>query len=390
MSKKDYYDVLGVSKGASEADIKRAFRKLAMKYHPDRNKDNTKTSEEKFKEIKEAYEILSDTQKRAAYDQFGHAGVDASMGQGGHQGGGFGGFSGNFGDVFGDIFGDIFGGGSGGGRQQQERRSPGVRGSDLQYNMEVTLEEAVAGISKTIRVTTYVDCKPCHGSGSKSNKGFTTCSTCHGAGAVQMSHGPISFIQRECPNCHGAGQIVKDPCDSCGSSGRVRDTKKLSVKLPAGIDTGDRIRLSGEGEAGQRGGAPGNLYVEVRVMAHKIFQRDRENLHCEVPINIAMACLGGEVEVPTLEGHVKLKIPPETQTGKTFRLRGKGVKPLRSATPGDLFCKVSIETPVNLTDAQKKLIQSLGEDFSNPVNKHSPRSKSWFDGVKRFFDGIRS
>ncbi len=378
---KDYYEVLGVSKTASEAELKRSFRKLAMKHHPDRNADNTKVAEEKFKEIKEAYEILSDAQKRAAYDQFGHAGVDQNAG------GGFGGGAGagGFGDSFGDIFGDIFGGGGGGGQRRQQAQ----KGSDLRYTLDVSLEEAVHGVTKKIKVPTAVKCNPCHGSGSRSQGGSAACTTCNGAGVVRMSQGPFSVFQQTCPACHGAGQVIKDPCYTCHGQGKVQDTKTLSVKIPAGVDTGDRIRLSGEGEAGERGASAGDLYVQVRVREHKIFTRDGNDLYCEVPISMVDACLGGELEVPTISGQVKLKIPNETQSGKMFRLRGKGVKPLRGGVTGDLFCKVALETPVNLNAEQKDLLKQLGESLSKG-DKHSPRSKSWFDNVKTFFDDMRS
>jgi molecular chaperone DnaJ len=378
---RDYYEVLGVSKTASEAEIKRAFRKLAMKYHPDRNSENKAGAEEKFKEVKEAYEILSDSQKRAAYDQFGHAGVDQSAG------GGFGGGAGagGFGDVFGDIFGDIFGGGAG-----QQRQAQPQKGSDLRYTLDISLEEAVHGITKKIKIPAVVGCKTCKETGSRSTSGAATCSTCQGAGVVRMQQGPFSVFQQNCPACHGSGQTIKDPCFSCNGQGKVQDTKTLSVKIPAGIDTGDRIRLSGEGEAGERGAPAGDLYVQVRVKEHKIFTREGSDLYCEVPVSLVEACLGGEIEVPTIEGQVKLKIPAETQSGKMFRLRSKGVKKLRSTATGDLFCKVAVETPVNLNAEQKDLLRQLGDSLGSRSNKHSPRSKSWFDNVKSFFEDIKS
>ena len=377
---RDYYEVLGVSKTASDPEIKRAYRKLAMKHHPDRNTDNVQQAEEKFKEIKEAYEILSDAQKRAAYDQFGHAGVNQSAGGGGFGGGGAGGF----GDAFGDIFGDIFGG-SGGQRRQQAQR-----GADLRYTLDVSLEEAVHGVTKNIKVPAMVGCQTCHETGSRSRANAVTCTTCNGAGVVRMSQGPFSVFQQTCPACHGAGQTIKDPCFSCHGQGKVQDTKTLSVKIPSGIDTGDRIRLSGEGEAGERGASSGDLYVQVRVREHKIFSREGNDLYCEVPISIIDACLGGELDVPTINGQVKLKIPDETQSGKMFRLRGKGVKPLRGGVIGDLFCKVVIETPVNLNVEQKELLKKLSDSLGQRNHKHSPRSKSWFDNVKTFFDDMRS
>lgn len=376
---RDYYEVLGVSKSASDAELKKAFRRLAMKYHPDRNPGPE--GENKFKEAKEAYEILADPQKRSAYDQFGHAGVDQSMSGG--QGGGFGGAG--FGDVFGDIFGDIFGGGRGGagGRQQQAQQ-----GADLRYTLDISLEEAVHGVSKSIKVPTLGKCKTCNGSGAKSGSGKATCKTCNGAGAVRMSQGFFS-VQQTCPTCHGAGQVIKDPCPGCYGKGRVQQTKTLNVKIPAGVDTGDRIRLANEGEAGEQGATAGDLYVQVRVKEHRVFTRDGNNLYCEVPISFSTACLGGELNVPTLDGQVKLKVPTETQTGKMFRLRGKGVKALRGGAVGDLMCKVAIETPVHLSSKQKDLLRQLDESLGESSHKHNPKSKGWFDSVKTFFDDMR-
>ncbi len=373
MAKEDYYKLLGVSQNASDGEIKKSYRRMAMKFHPDRNKDNP-DAEEKFKAAKEAYEILSDPQKRAAYDQFGHAGVDQSMG-GGHGGGGFGG-----GENFSDIFGDIFGGG-GGGRQ----RSAARQGADLQYNLDLTLEEAVAGTEVKIRVPVMVACDPCDGTGAKKGSKPVTCSTCHGQGQVRMQQGFFS-VQQTCPTCRGRGQLIKNPCPKCHGRGRKEENKTLSVKVPAGVDTGDRIRLSGEGEAGERGGPSGDLYVQVRVKDHPIFVRDGANLYCEVPISFSTATLGGEMEVPTLDGKVNLKIPGETQTGKMFRMRGKGVKPVRGGLRGDLLCKVQIETPVRLTRDQKAILKSFDESLKEGASRHSPKSHSWFGGVKDFFD----
>ena len=382
MAKEDYYKLLGVDRNASDAEIKKSYRRMAMKFHPDRNKDNPDEAEAKFKQIKEAYEVLSDPKKRSAYDQFGHAGVDASMGGGPGGFGGFGGgFSGeSFSDVFGDVFGDIFGGGG--------RARGGVqRGADLRYNLELTLEEAVGGTEAKIRVPVMVVCDECHGSGAKKGSSPVTCSTCHGHGQVRMQQGFFS-VQQTCPTCGGTGKQIKDPCRKCHGQGRVQDTKTLSVKVPPGVDTGDRIRLSGEGEAGKGGGPAGDLYVQVHVKDHPIFTRDGANLYCEVPISVPTACLGGELEVPTLNGRVKLKIPAETQTGKLFRLRGKGVKPVRGGAIGDLLCRVQIETPVHLTKEQKEMVEKLGESLTGGGKQHSPQEHSWMDGVKSFFDKL--
>jgi len=375
MAKRDYYEILGVPKSAEEREIKKAYKRLAMKFHPDRNQGD-KDAEEKFREIKEAYEILTDDQKRAAYDQYGHAAFE----QGG-MGGGGGGFGqgADFGDIFGDVFGDIFGGG---------RRQRSSRGADLRYNMELTLEEAVRGVTKEIRIPTLEECEVCDGSGAKSGSKPQTCPTCHGQGQVHMRQGFFT-VQQACPHCQGRGSIIKDPCNSCHGHGRVEKNKTLSVKIPAGVDTGDRIRLTGEGEAGENGAPAGDLYVQVQVKQHAIFERDGSDLHCEVPINFAMAALGGEIEVPTLDGRVKLKVPAETQTGKLFRMRGKGVKSVRGGAQGDLLCRVFIETPVNLNEKQKKLLRDLEESFGGPAGEHnSPRSKSFIDGVKKFFEDL--
>ncbi|WP_029684577.1 molecular chaperone DnaJ [Tatumella saanichensis] len=378
MAKNDYYEILGVSKSADEREIKKAYKRLAMKYHPDRNPGDS-AAEENFKEVKEAYEILTDDQKRAAYDQYGHAAFEQGGMGGGGFGGGFGGGAGDFGDIFGDVFGDIFGGG---------RRQRSSRGSDLRYTMELTLEEAVRGVSKEIRIPTLQECDTCHGSGAKAGSQPQTCNTCKGAGQVQMRQGFFA-VNQPCPTCHGRGSIIKDPCNACHGHGRVEKTKTLSVKIPAGVDTGDRIRLSGEGEAGEQGAPAGDLYVEVAVKKHPIFEREENNLYCEVPINFAMAALGGEIEVPTLDGRVKLKIPAGTQTDKLFRMRGKGVKSVRGGAIGDLLCRVVVETPVNLSERQKELLNELGETLGGPSgDDNSPRSKSFFDGVKKFFDDL--
>ena len=377
MSKRDYYEILGVNKNASEAEIKKSYRRLAMKYHPDRNTgDDAAQSEKMFKEAKEAYEVLSDAQKRSAYDQFGHAGVNSSMG--GPGAAGFGG--GNFSDIFGDVFGDIFGGGRAGGSRVQ-------RGADLRYNLQVTLEDAVAGTTVKIRVPTMVKCKACNGSGAKKGTRPKSCSTCGGHGQVRMQQGFFS-VQQTCPTCRGKGSVISDPCDLCHGNGRVQEHKTLSVKVPAGVDNGDRIRLAGEGEAGESGGPAGDLYVQIMVKEHKIFSREENNLFCDVPISFGSAALGGELEVPTLSGKVKLKIPPGTQTGKMFRMRGKGVKPVRGGAVGDLICRVAVETPVNLTEKQKDLIRQLDSSMQNGGKRHTPQSTSWLDGVKSFFEGM--
>ena len=371
-TKEDFYKLLNVDKNASDAEIKKSYRSLAMKFHPDRNADNPEAAEVKFKQIKEAYEVLSDPKKRSAYDQFGHAGIDPSMGgRPGAEG---------FSDVFGDVFGDIFGGG---GRQ----RSTSQRGSDLRYNLDLTLEEAVAGTETKIRIHVLVSCGECKGSGAKKGSTPIICTTCHGHGQVRMQQGFFS-VQQTCPTCRGTGKQIKDPCGVCHGDGRIQETKTLSAKIPAGVDTGDRIRLSGEGEAGERGGPSGDLYIEVRVKEHAIFTRDGANLYCEVPISFATACLGDAIQVPTLNGEVKLTIPAETQTGKSFRLRGKGVKQVRGGPVGDLLCKVKVETPVQLTKEQKALIEKLSESLSSGGKQHSPQEHTWIDGVKSFFDKL--
>jgi len=378
MSKRDYYEILGVSKNASEADIKKAYRRLAMKYHPDRNPDDEEALSQ-FREAKEAFEVLSDSRKRAAYDQFGHAGVDGGAGGGAGAGGFGGGFGGaDFSDIFGDVFGDIFGGG--------RRRS--ARGADLRYNLEISLEEAVQGTETEIRIPTLVDCDKCSGSGAKPGSDKRTCSTCGGMGQVRMQQGFFS-IQQTCPTCRGEGSIIDDPCTACRGKGKREDEKTLQVKIPAGVDTGDRIRLSGEGEPGEQGAPAGDLYVEVRVKPHPIFERDGANLICDVPIDIATAALGGEVDVPTLDGRVKLKIPAGTQSERVFRVRGKGVRPVRGGSPGDVLCRARVETPVHLTSRQKELLEELQETLGGGDTKHSPRQKSWLDGVKKFFEDMR-
>ncbi|MBL8200597.1 MAG: molecular chaperone DnaJ [Chromatiales bacterium] len=375
MAKRDYYEVLGVSRDASEADIKKAYRRLAMKHHPDRNPDDPK-AEAAFKEAKEAYEVLSEKDKRAVYDQHGHAGVEAAAG-GGRGGPGF-----NPGDAFGDIFGDVFGDIFGGGRRG---RSTVFRGADLRYELSLTLEQAVFGDTVNLTLPTVVSCETCSGSGAKPGTKPVTCKTCEGAGQVRMSQGFFS-IQQACPACRGTGQQIENPCATCQGRGRVQKSKTLAVKVPAGVDNGDRIRLTGEGEAGQNGGPPGDLYVEIRIQPHDIFERDGADLSCGIPVNFAVAALGGSVQVPTLDGEVTLKIPAETQSGRVFRLRGKGVRPVRGSGPGDLFCRVEVETPVNLTAEQKRLLEAFNEALVAGGDRHRPRNRSWLDGVRRFFE----
>jgi molecular chaperone DnaJ len=375
MSKRDYYEILGVERNASEAELKKAFKRLAMKYHPDRNPDD-KEAEEKFKEAKEAFDVLGDAQKRSAYDQFGHAGVGAGMGGGPGAGGA------SFSDIFGDVFGDIFGGGRAAGGQQRARR-----GADLRYNLELSLEEAVRGTTVKIRVPTSVKCSTCNGSGAKKGTTPATCTTCGGVGQVRVQQGFFS-LQQTCPACEGSGQIIKDKCATCHGHGRVQEHKTLSVKVPPGVDNGDRIRLSGEGEAGERGAPAGDLYVQIAVKEHPIFMREDSDLYCEVPIGFVTAALGGELEVPTLDGRVKLKIPAETQSGKLFKLRGKGVKSVRGGATGDLLCRVLIETPVNLSSKQKDILKQFEDSMAGNAS-HRPKEHSWLDGVKKFIDDIK-
>jgi molecular chaperone DnaJ len=375
MSKRDYYEVLGVARDATEADIKKAYRRHAMKYHPDRNPGD-KGAEDRFKEAKEAYEVLADPRKRAAYDQFGHAGVDPSSGSGGFGPGDV------FGDIFGDVFGDIFGGGRRG-------RSTAYRGSDLRYRLDLTLEQAVFGDNVSIDIATLVGCETCDGNGAAPGSSPVTCETCHGRGQVRMQQGFFS-IQQTCPACRGSGNTIENPCEDCNGQGRRRSVKTLSVKVPAGVDNGDRIRLAGEGEAGQNGGPSGDLFVEIVVEAHPIFERAGRDLSCEVPVSFSTAALGGEVEVPTLDGQVSIKIPAESQSGRIFRLRGKGVKPVRGGATGDLFCRMVVETPVNLTSEQKEMLREFEASLRGSKVSHSPKERGWLDGVKRFFENIGS
>lgn len=374
--KRDYYEVLGVARNASEDDLKKAYRRCAMKHHPDRNPGDAQ-SEAAFKEAKEAYEVLSDGGKRRIYDQHGHAAFEHGMGGGGP---GFG--HADMGDIFGDIFGNIFGGGAGGARGPR-------RGADIGYVMELALEDAVAGVEKRIEIPTLDECGSCDGSGSADGK-TETCSTCHGRGQVRFQRGIFS-MQQGCPHCHGRGKVITTPCTACHGQGRVEQTKTLSVKIPAGVDTGDRVRLAGEGEAGPAGAPPGDLYVEVRVREHAIFQRDGDDLHCEVPIRLSQAALGDTIRVPTLGGEAEIRVPAETQTGKVFRLRDKGVKSVRSRAPGDLYCTVVVETPVNLTAEQRDLLEQFEATFtSDNARRHSPRSSTFLDGVKGFWDRMVS
>jgi molecular chaperone DnaJ len=374
-NKRDFYEILGVARNASDDEIKKSYRKLAMKYHPDRNPDS-KEAEAKFKEAKEAYEMLSDPQKRAAYDQYGHAGVDPNMGGFGGGGQGFGGFS----DAFGDIFGDIFGGGG------QGRGGPQVyRGADLRYSMEITLEEAAHGHDTQIRVPSWSDCEACHGDGAEPGSKVETCSTCHGAGQVRVAQGFFS-MQQTCPRCSGAGKYIPKPCKKCHGAGKIKSQKTLEVKIPAGIDDGMRIRSSGNGEPGVNGGPSGDLYVEVHIKPHPVFDRDGDDLHCKMPISFVDAILGGEIEVPTLSGKATFDVPEGTQSGRTFRLRSKGIKSLRTALPGDLYIHVQVETPVKLNQSQKHLLKQFDESLKAGGAKHSPQQKGWLDRVKDFFN----
>ena len=376
-TKRDFYEVLGVPKNASDDEIKKSYRKLAMKFHPDRNQGDA-SAEVKFKEAKEAYEMLSDAEKRAAYDQFGHAGVDPNMrGPGGAGGAGFGGFGDSFGDIFGDIFGQARRQQGGGGRQV-------FRGNDLSYAMEVTLEEAAAGKESEIRIPSFDECDTCHGSGAKPGTSAKTCGTCQGQGVVQMRQGFFS-VQQTCPHCRGTGKVITDPCSPCHGQGKIKKQKTLEIKIPAGIDDGMRIRSTGNGEPGTNGGPPGDLYIEIRIQKHDVFQRDGDDLHCAVPISFTTAALGGEISVPTLSGEAAIDLPEGTQTGKQFRLRGKGIKGVRSSFPGDLYCHITVETPVKLTEHQRKLLRELDESLKKGGDKHSPSEAGWADKLKNLF-----
>lgn len=368
MSNRDFYEVLGVSQQASDNEIKRAYRKQAMRWHPDRNQDNPK-AEEEFKAVQKAYEVLSDPQTRAAYDRYGHAGIEG--GPGGMGGGA------DFSGAFGDIFSEIFGGGRRGASQA-------YRGADLKYSLDITLEQAAAGLKTEIRVPSWDDCETCDGTGAKLGTSPVTCSTCHGAGAVRMQQGFFS-VQQTCPTCHGSGQEIKEPCTACHGAGQIRRQKTLEVNIPAGIDSGMRIRSSGNGEPGVRGGQPGDLFVEVNIKPHDIFQRDGDDLHCEVTVPFTTAALGGDIQVPTLSGKAEITIPDGTQSGKTFRLRSKGIKGVRSGFPGDLYCHIQVETPVRLTEKQKEILREFEKSLGEGGERHTPQSKSWTDRVKEFF-----
>lgn len=372
---KDYYEVLGLDRSASSEEIKKNYRKLARQYHPDKNAGD-KASEAKFKEVQEAYDILSDESKRAAYDQFGHNAFDPSSmgGQGGH------GFQGNFSDIFDNVFGDIFGDRQGGGGRAQQR------GADLRFAMTLDLEKVVFGTETTLRIPTWVGCKECNGSGAAKGTSPTVCTDCGGMGQVRMQRGFFT-VQQTCPTCKGQGHKITDPCTRCRGQGRVQEEKVLSVKIPAGVDNGDRIRLQGEGEAGLNGAPAGDLYVEIHVKPHPIFDRHGQDLHCQMPVSFTMAALGGELEIPTLQGKVKLKIPPETQSGKIFRLRGKGVQAMRGQSVGDLLCHIAVETPINLSREQKELLEQFQASLEADKKNHSPQERSWFERVKAFFEG---
>ena len=376
MSEQDLYQTLGIEKNSSDADIKKAYRKLAMKYHPDRN-PNDSAAEQKFKSIQKAYAVLSDKQKRAAYDQFGHAGVNPQGGMGG-------GFNTGdaFNDIFGDVFGDIFGGGRG-----QARRSSAQRGSDLRYQVNLTLEQAVFGDKINVEIPSYNQCDSCTGSGAKEGTSATRCIKCDGRGAVRVQQGFFT-LQQTCPECRGSGETIKDPCTICSGSGRKRTNRTIAIKIPAGVDNADRIRLSGEGEAGIKGGPSGDLYVDVTIKKHDIFEREGNHLICTIPISFGKAVLGGTVEVPTIDGAVNLSIPSETQSGKTFRLKGKGIKSYRENFFGDLYCTVQVETPVSLTDEQKEILRQFDRSVNDSNTDHRPNKKTWTDSVSDFFKRI--
>ncbi|CUH79527.1 Chaperone protein DnaJ [Tritonibacter multivorans] len=385
MSKRDYYEVLGISKGASADEIKKAFRKKAKELHPDRNSDNP-NAEAQFKEANEAYDCLKDAEKKAAYDRYGHAAFEGGMGGGGGPRGGHpgGDFSSAFSDVFDDLFGDFMGGqrggGGGGGRQRA------TRGADLRYNLRVSLEDAFRGLQKTINVPTTVSCTACDGTGAEGGAEPTTCPTCNGMGKVRAQQGFFT-VERTCPTCNGLGQMIKNPCKVCHGHGRVEKDRSLSVNIPAGVETGTRIRLAGEGEAGLRGGPPGDLYIFIEVASHELFERESTNLYCRVPVSMAKAALGGAIEVPTIDGgRGRVQIPEGSQSGRQMRLRGKGMPALRGGGVGDMFIELAVETPVNLTTRQKEILKEF-EDLSEENN--NPESRSFFSSVKGFWDGMK-
>ncbi|MFX0545196.1 molecular chaperone DnaJ [Roseovarius sp. S1116L3] len=381
MAKRDYYEVLGVARGASADEVKKAYRQKARALHPDSNKDNP-NAESQFKEVGEAYDVLKDAEKKAAYDRFGHAAFEGGMGGGGGRPGGpqgHGDFASAFSDVFDDLFGDFMGARGGGGRQRA------ARGSDLRYNMRVTLEEAYKGLQKTINVPTSVQCNSCDGSGAEGGAEPTTCPTCSGMGKVRAQQGFFT-VERTCPTCSGMGQIVQNPCKACGGQGRVEKDRALSVNIPAGVETGTRIRLSGEGEAGMRGGPPGDLYIFIEVTKHPLFEREETNLYCNVPVSMISAAIGGDIEVPTIDGgRSKVKIPAGSQSGRQMRLRGKGMPALRGGSAGDMFIELAVETPVNLTSKQKELLR----EFEALSEDNNPESKTFFKSVKSFWDSMK-
>ncbi|KPA23430.1 Chaperone protein DnaJ [Shimia sp. SK013] len=383
MAKRDFYEVLGVAKGASADEIKKGYRTKAKELHPDRNADNPE-AENQFKEANEAYEVLKDAEKKAAYDRYGHAAFEGGMG-GGQRGGhpGQGDFASAFSDVFDDLFGDFMGGGGGGrpggGRQRASR------GADLRYNLRISLEDAFGGMQKTINVPTSVACDGCDGSGAEGGSEPTTCPTCSGMGKVRAQQGFFT-VERTCPTCSGLGQIIQNPCKSCGGQGRVEKDRALSVNIPAGVETGTRIRLAGEGEAGMRGGPAGDLYIFIEVSPHQIFERDGVNLFCRVPVSMTSAALGGDIEVPTIDGgRSRVKIPSGSQSGRQMRLRGKGMPALRGGGSGDMMIELAVETPVKLTSRQKELLR----EFENLSEENNPESTSFFSSVKSFWDSMK-
>jgi len=378
MSKRDYYEVLGLSKGASGDEIKKGYRAKAKELHPDRNSDNP-NAESMFKEVNEAYDVLKDADRKAAYDRYGHAAFEGGMGGGGRPGGGPGDFSSAFSDVFDDLFGDFMGGGRGNSRNRASR------GSDLRYNLQVTLEDAYSGLQKSINIPTSVECGSCNGTGAEGGSEPTTCPTCSGMGKVRATQGFFT-VERTCPTCSGIGQMIKNPCKNCGGQGRAEKDRALSVNIPAGVETGTRIRLSGEGEAGLRGGPSGDLYIFIEVREHDIFQREGGNLFCRVPVSMTSAALGGDIEVPTIDGgRSRVKIPSGSQSGRQMRLRNKGMPSIKSSQIGDMFIELAIETPVNLTSRQKELLR----EFEAMSEDNNPESKSFFSTVRSFWDTMK-